>query len=116
MRREVEDLTAVINAVRGRAVSSGMASCLVTAPYRSLARDARCLGDGRHGLPADLAKVTLPVLGEYRTGSPSWLVAGTKAVVLAVPDGEVAGLDGAFHEVPVPPMAPVPADFYRRRR
>jgi pimeloyl-ACP methyl ester carboxylesterase len=195
VRREVEDLTAVINAVGGRAavhgLSSGAALCLVAAwsgapvdavsgvepPYRvsadappvpddytativeltstgrrdeavayfmteavgqppeaveearkmpmwpaleamahTLAYDARCLGDGQHGLPADLANVTVPVLGVYSTGSPSWLFAGTEAVVKAVPDGEIIGLEGSFHEVPVPTLAPVLADFYRRRR
>jgi hypothetical protein len=41
VRREVEDLTAVINTVSDRAVSSGTASCLVTAPPGSTAHSTR---------------------------------------------------------------------------
>jgi pimeloyl-ACP methyl ester carboxylesterase len=193
VRREVEDLTAVIEAVGGHAfvhgISSGAVLCLVAAasgapvdavsalepPYRVVAEappvpdgytatlveltstgrrddavayfmteavgqppeavaqarkmpmwpalaamahtlvyDARLTGEGQ-GLPASLGEVGVPVLGVYSTGSPSWLVASAEAVAKAVPDGDVVGLDGGFHEVPAATLAPVLAEFYRRR-
>lgn len=71
---------------------------------------AYCLGGATHtGLPA-------PVLGVHGTASPSWLVAATEAVAKAVPDGEVTGLAGGFHEVPAATLAPVLAEFYLRNR
>jgi pimeloyl-ACP methyl ester carboxylesterase len=195
VRREIEDLAAVVDAVGGRAfvhgISSGAGLCLVAAasgvpvdavsalepPYRvvadappvpedytativeltstgrrddavayfmtqavgqppeaveearkmpmwpalaamahTLAYDSRVMGEDQDGLPDELASVTAPVLGVYSTASPSWLVASTEAVAKAVPDGDVIGLDGSFHEVPAASLAPVLTEFYRRKR
>ncbi|MFL6126051.1 MAG: alpha/beta hydrolase, partial [Actinophytocola sp.] len=87
----------------------------LAAMAHTLVYDAWITGEDQ-GLPASLAEVDVPVLGVYSTGSPSWLVASTEAVAKAVPDGDVVGLDGGFHEVPAATLAPVLAEFYRRRR
>jgi pimeloyl-ACP methyl ester carboxylesterase len=82
----------------------------------TLAYDSHCLGGEAHGLPDDLSKIDVPVLGVHSNGSPSWLVEATKAVVGAVPDGTLAGLAGGFHEVPAATLAPVLTEFFRRPR
>jgi pimeloyl-ACP methyl ester carboxylesterase len=67
-------------------------------------------------LPVDqLATITVPVLGVHSIGSPNWLVAGAEAVTKAVRNGRSAGLDGTFHEVPVPTLAPVLTEFFLRQ-
>jgi pimeloyl-ACP methyl ester carboxylesterase len=83
----------------------------------TLAYDSYCLGGATHsGLPAELSSVSVPVLGVHSTASPNWLVAATEAVAKAVPNGEVVGLPGGFHEVPAATLAPVLTEFYPRGR
>jgi pimeloyl-ACP methyl ester carboxylesterase len=82
----------------------------------TLAYDARCMGGEQHGLPDELATITVPVLAVHSNASPSWLVAATEAVAKTVPGGELAGLDGGFHDVPAPTLAPVLTEFFGRRR
>lgn len=79
----------------------------------TLVYDARVHHEGT--LPAGLlATVTVPVLGVHSTASPAWLVAGAEAAAKAVPNGEIVGLPGGFHEVPAATLAPVLTEFFQR--
>jgi hypothetical protein len=83
----------------------------------TLAYDARCMGGAASRLPSEmLASLEVPVLAVHSTASPAWLQAGAEAVAKTVRNGELAGLAGSFHEVPVATLAPVLRDFYRRNR
>lgn len=81
----------------------------------TLVYDAHALGGDDHSLPAELlAKLDLPVLAVASTGTAvPWMPAAAEAVAAAVPHGTFVRLEGGFHEVPVPVLAPALAAFYR---
>lgn len=77
--------------------------------------DGLQLGGGAMGLPTDLlAKVDVPVLCVASTGSPDWMRAAAGAAADAVQDGTLTVLEGEFHNVPVPVLAPVLAAHHHR--
>jgi pimeloyl-ACP methyl ester carboxylesterase len=77
----------------------------------TLAYDALVGGNG--GFPGDeLARIAVPVLGVYSTGSPSWLTMGARRVAEVVPNGEAIGLEGGWHEVPAATLVPVLRKFF----
>jgi hypothetical protein len=83
----------------------------------TLAYDAHVMGGDTSPLPETLlANLPTPVLAVYSTGSPGWLVAGATAVAAAALNGESAGLDGGFHEVPADTLSPALREFYQRVR
>jgi hypothetical protein len=68
---------------------------------------------GADGLPADrLATVTVPALLLDSRGTAPFLAAATRAVAQAIPGAGHLTLDGGFHDVPPPVLAPVLADFF----
>lgn len=80
----------------------------------TLAYDAHVMGGNASRLPETLlATLPTPVLALHSTGSPAWLAAGATAVADTAPNGESAGLDGQFHEVPTGTLAPVLREFYQ---
>ena len=74
--------------------------------------------DGMRGTPmweALLATIGAPVLAVSSTGTAMpFLPTAARAVAEALPRGEYQQLEGGFHEVPAPTLAPVIADFVRR--
>jgi pimeloyl-ACP methyl ester carboxylesterase len=81
----------------------------------TLVYDGLCLGGDDHSLPVDLlASVCLPVLAVTSSGTASpWLGQTAEHVAGALPAGDWVRLEGGFHEVPTPVLAPVLAAFYR---
>jgi pimeloyl-ACP methyl ester carboxylesterase len=84
----------------------------------TLVYDGLALGGDDHALPLDvLGKVHVPVLAVTSTGTQlPWLSRTAEAVAAALPDGRFARLEGGFHEVPAPVLAPALAAFYREIR
>lgn len=81
----------------------------------TLVYDSHVMGGDASALPERLlADLSVPVLAVHSTASPAWLAAGATAVADAVPNGDSAGLDGRFHEVPAGTLAPVLKAFYQR--
>jgi hypothetical protein len=81
----------------------------------TLVHDGLCLGGDDQSLPVDLlSSVGLPALLVTSSGTASWLGQTAEQVAAALPAGEWVRLDGGYHEVPVPVLAPVLAAFYRR--
>ncbi len=79
----------------------------------TLVYDTTITGDGE--VPAGrLAAVTVPALVLDSTGSPPWLRASAQTLAGALPDATHRSLDGQFHDVPPPVLAPVLAEFLLR--
>jgi hypothetical protein len=88
------------------------ASLCAMAP--TLVYDGLVLGGDDHSFPADLlAAVPVPVLAVTSSGTASWLGQTAERVASALPAGEWVRLDGGFHVVPPPVLAPALAAFYR---
>lgn len=81
----------------------------------TLVADGLALGGDDHALPVELlGRVTAPVLTVTSTGTAlPWLSQTAERVAAAVPSGRWVRLEGGFHEVPTPVLAPVLVDFYR---
>jgi hypothetical protein len=81
----------------------------------TLVYDGHVLGGDDHSFPDDLlASVRVPVLAVTSSGTaPAWLSRTAEQVASAVPEGEWVRLDGGFHFVPPPVLAPALAAFYR---
>jgi alpha-beta hydrolase superfamily lysophospholipase len=81
----------------------------------TLIADGLALGGDDHSLPVELlGRVTVPVLMVTSTGTQlPWLSQTAERIAEAVPNGRSVRLEGGFHEVPTPVLAPVLADFYR---
>jgi hypothetical protein len=77
--------------------------------------DGVALGGNDHSLPVDLLSgLGVPVLAVTSTGTQApWLSQAAEAVAGAARHGRFARLEGAFHEVPTPVLAPALAEFYR---
>ena len=88
-------------------------SLLAMAP--TLVYDGLALGGDEQPLPVDLlARIRVPVLAVTSTGTAlPWLSRTADEVAAAVPDGTAIRLDGGFHEVPPPVLAPALEAFYR---
>lgn len=80
----------------------------------TLVYDAHVLGGDDQTLPTDLlARVEVPLLAVTSTGTAApWMGQATEAVASAVPHGRFVRLEGAFHDVPAPVLAPALAAFY----
>ncbi|GEL18455.1 alpha/beta hydrolase [Pseudonocardia asaccharolytica] len=87
-------------------------SLLAMAP--TLVHDGIAMGGDDQSLPVGLlAGLTVPVLAVTSTGTQlPWLSAAAGEVAAAVPGGRLARLEGGFHEVPAPVLAPSLARFY----
>src|SRR4051794_33783643 len=81
----------------------------------TLVYDGHALGGDDHSLPAEmLSRLDVPVLAVTSTGTQvPWMPRAAEAVADAVPHGTFARLEGGYHDVPVPVLAPVLAAFYR---
>jgi pimeloyl-ACP methyl ester carboxylesterase len=80
----------------------------------TLEYDAEALGDDGQGLPGDLlAGISAPVLAVSSVSTAPWLAAAAAAVAHGVPQGHHLRLEGGFHEVPTPVLAPALAAFYQ---
>ena len=80
----------------------------------TLVYDGEALGGDDHSFPTELlASVQVPVLAVASGGTGSWLGGTAEVVAGALPDARFVRLDGGFHQVPEPVLAPVLADFYR---
>ena len=88
------------------------ASLCALAP--TLVHDGLALGGDDHSLPTDLlASVRVPVLAVTSSGTAGWLGQTVEPVAGSLADGRVMRLDGGYHRVAEPVLAPVLADFYR---
>jgi pimeloyl-ACP methyl ester carboxylesterase len=81
----------------------------------TLVYDGHVLGGDDHSLPADLLMgVRVPVLAVTSTGTAtSWMGRTSEVLAAALPEGRSVLLEGEFHQVPPPVLAPVLAAFYR---
>jgi hypothetical protein len=81
----------------------------------TLVYDGLALGGDDHSLPVELlSAVPVPVLAVTSTGTAvPWMAATSEQVAAAVPEGRFVRLEGGFHEVPAPVLAPALAAFYR---
>ena len=81
----------------------------------TLVHDGLCLGGDDQSLPtALLAEVRLPVLAVTSSGTAlPWLGQSAEHVAAALPAGQWVRLEGGFHQVPTPVLAPALAAFYR---
>ena len=83
----------------------------------TLAYDARAMGGDASPLPEELlSTLDVPTLAVHSTGSPEWLQAGAIAVGKVASNAESIGMDGGFHEVPVPALAAVLRNFYLKNQ
>jgi len=88
------------------------ASLCAMAP--TLVHDGLALGGDDHSLPGELlASVRVPVLAVTSSGTAGWLGQTVEPVAAALPDARSVRLEGGFHQVPEPVLAPVLAEFYR---
>jgi pimeloyl-ACP methyl ester carboxylesterase len=82
---------------------------------RTVLYDGLCLGGSQAPLPSELlGSITVPVLSLGSTGSPDWLRNAAEAAADAVPEGRYVVLEGDFHSVPTPVLAPALAEHHRR--
>jgi pimeloyl-ACP methyl ester carboxylesterase len=81
----------------------------------TLVYDGVALGGNDHSVPRGLLSgLEVPVLAVTSTGTRlPWLAQGAEAVAVTAPRGRLARLEGGFHEVPTPVLAPALAEFYR---
>jgi pimeloyl-ACP methyl ester carboxylesterase len=81
----------------------------------TLIADGLALGGDDQSLPRELlARIDVPVLTIASTGTQvPWLARTAERVAEALPDGRAVRLEGGFHEVPAPVLAPALAAFYR---
>jgi pimeloyl-ACP methyl ester carboxylesterase len=80
----------------------------------TLVYEAHVLGGDQQTLPVDLlATIPVPVLAVTSTGTMSWMAGTSDLVAGALPQGRSVRLEGAFHQVPPPVLAPALAAFYR---
>lgn len=82
----------------------------------TLVYDGLAMGGDDQSLPVDLLSVVrAPVLAVTSTGTQlPWLSRTAEQAAAALPDGQFARLDGGFHEVAPPVLAPALGEFYRR--
>jgi pimeloyl-ACP methyl ester carboxylesterase len=80
----------------------------------TLVYDGLVLGGDDHSFPAEmLAAVRVPVLAVTSSGTAGWLSQTAEHVAEALPTGEWVRLEGQYHQVPTPVLAPALAAFYR---
>jgi hypothetical protein len=90
--------------------SPGWAALERMAP--TLVYDAHVMDGSR--LPTELLSgIATPALLVGSTGSPPWLRAAAEHAAAALPAGEHRTLEGGFHNVPVPILAPAVLDFFK---
>ncbi|XGX78947.1 hypothetical protein LQK93_01743 [Terrabacter sp. BE26] len=99
-----------VDGMRGTAMWDPMLALTYTLKY-----DGLCLGGDDHGLPTEtLARVTVPFLAVCSSGTAQpWLHDSAQVLADALPDGRAVELQGGFHQVPAPVLAPALADFFR---
>ena len=66
--------------------------------------------------PAEWASVRVPTLVAYGGKSPAVLQQGSRALAEALPNAELRELEGISHNVKMPVLAPVLADFFTTER
>lgn len=99
----------MVESFRGTPMWQGLAAMAPT-----LVHDGLCLGGDDHSLPVDLlAQVAVPALLVTSSGTAGWLGQTVEPVAAALPEGRWVRLDGGFHQVPAPVLAPALAAFYR---
>jgi pimeloyl-ACP methyl ester carboxylesterase len=69
----------------------------------TLVYDAHVMGDS--AVPTALGSLTTPTLVVHSNGSPAWLRDAAAATAKALPNAELRGLDGDFHQVPTESIA-----------
>jgi hypothetical protein len=80
----------------------------------TLVYDGHALGGDDQSVPVELlASVGVPVLAITSTGTMSWMAGTSEVVAATLPQGRSVRLEGGFHEVPPPVLAPALAAFYR---
>jgi pimeloyl-ACP methyl ester carboxylesterase len=80
----------------------------------TLVNDGLCLGGEDQSLPVDLlGSVRVPVLVVTSSGTAGWMSQTAEPVAGALPAGEWVRLEGQYHQVPTPVLAPALAAFYR---
>jgi hypothetical protein len=81
----------------------------------TLLYDGLAMGGDDQSLPVGmLGGLQVPLLAVTSSGTAlPWLSKTAEAVAGAVPGGRAVRLEGAFHEVPPPVLAPALAEFYR---
>jgi pimeloyl-ACP methyl ester carboxylesterase len=80
----------------------------------TLVYDGHVLGGDEQGVPVDLlSTISVPVLAVTSSGTRSWMAGTSEVVAAALPAGRFAQLEGGFHDVPPPVLAPALAAFYR---
>ncbi len=82
----------------------------------TLVYDGRAMGGDDQTLPVDLlGRIHVPVLSVTSSGTTvPWMAGAAEQVAAGLPAGRFARLDGGFHEVPPPVLAPALAGFYRQ--
>jgi hypothetical protein len=80
----------------------------------TLVHDGWAMGGDDQSFPSELlSSVPVPVLAVTSSGTQSWLGGTAEVVAGALPDARFVRLEGGFHHVPDPVLAPVLAEFYR---
>jgi pimeloyl-ACP methyl ester carboxylesterase len=97
-----------LEAVAQAKASPGWAALERMAP--TLVYDAHVMDGSR--LPKEvLSRIATPALLIGSSGSPSWLRSAAEHTAAALPAGEYRTLEGGFHSVPAPILAPAVVDF-----
>jgi pimeloyl-ACP methyl ester carboxylesterase len=100
---------AMVQGFRGDPMWASLCAMAPTLVYDGLA-----LGGDDHSLPGEmLASVGVPVLAVTSSGTAGWLGQTVEPVAAALPDARSVRLEGGFHQVPAPTLAPALAAFYR---
>ncbi|MEW1952180.1 alpha/beta hydrolase [Terrabacter sp. NPDC080008] len=97
--------------MRGTPVWESLLALTYTVKY-----DGLCLGGDDQSLPRDvLARIGTPFLAVCSSGTAvPWLHDSATVLADALPDARAVELEGGFHQVPPPVLAPVLADFFQR--
>lgn len=99
----------MVDGMRGTPMWEPLLALTYTVKY-----DGLCLGGDDQRLPVEvLQRVTVPFLALCSSGTAMpWLHDSAKVLADALPDGHAAELDGEFHHVPAPVLAPALAEFF----
>jgi hypothetical protein len=77
----------------------------------TLVYDALQLGDST--IPTDLLnRVTPQTLAIHSTTSPAWMQSATREAAAALPNAQVVGLEGQFHQVSEEALVPALTKFF----
>lgn len=100
----------MVDAMKGTPVWEPMLSMTYTVKY-----DGLCLGGDDQSPPTEtLRRVTIPFLSVCSSGTAMpWLHDSAATLADALPDGRAVELEGEFHHVPAPVLAPALAEFFR---